>query len=124
MNKIAYIKQLLNGKYRVFLKSGRNMGTFSTKEKAKKRLSQIEMFKHLKNRKAEFKKIINIIKNSKQTEVTNTYSSKMRELNKKNPEKVKSFMIAFKNTFDAGLKNKIDDLENTALLEAIQKYDS
>lgn len=36
--------------YRVSAESGRNMGTYKTKEEAKNRLRQIEMFKHLKKR--------------------------------------------------------------------------
>ena len=34
--------------YRVVSEKGRNMGTYRTKEEAKKRLQQIEFFKHLK----------------------------------------------------------------------------
>jgi len=34
--------------YRVVSESGRNMGTYPTKEEAKKRLQQIEYFKHKK----------------------------------------------------------------------------
>ena len=36
--------------YRVLAESGRNIGTFKTKEEAKKRLRQIEFFKHLNNK--------------------------------------------------------------------------
>ncbi len=36
--------------YQVRAESGRNMGTYRTKEEAKKRLRQIEYFKHLKGR--------------------------------------------------------------------------
>jgi hypothetical protein len=35
-------------KYRVEAESGRNMGTYDTKKEAKKRLQQIEYFKHKK----------------------------------------------------------------------------
>lgn len=35
--------------YRVLSEKGRNMGTYTSKEKAKIRLRQIEYFKHLKN---------------------------------------------------------------------------
>ncbi len=41
------IKKIKEG-YRVVSESGRNMGTFKTKEEAKKRLRQIEFFKHKK----------------------------------------------------------------------------
>lgn len=34
--------------YRVMSESGRNMGTYLSKDDAKKRLRQIEYFKHLK----------------------------------------------------------------------------
>jgi len=34
--------------FRVVAESGRNMGTYPTKEEAEKRLRQIEMFKHMK----------------------------------------------------------------------------
>jgi len=36
--------------YRVVAESGRNMGTYSTKKAAEKRLRQIEMFKHMKRK--------------------------------------------------------------------------
>lgn len=34
--------------YRVVARSGRNMGTYTTKKKAQVRLNQVEMFKHMK----------------------------------------------------------------------------
>jgi len=37
--------------YRVLAESGRNMGTFKTLVEAKKRLQQIEFFKHLRAKK-------------------------------------------------------------------------
>ena len=36
--------------YRVISESGRNMGTYATKEEAEKRLKQIEFFKRMKKR--------------------------------------------------------------------------
>lgn len=41
------IKKVKEG-YRVVAESGRNMGTYKTEEEAKKRLQQIEFFKHKK----------------------------------------------------------------------------
>lgn len=43
------IKKIKEG-YRVVAESGRNMGTYKTKEEAQKRLRQIEMFKHMKKK--------------------------------------------------------------------------
>lgn len=45
---ITMIKKVKEG-YRVEAESGRNMGTYKTIEEAKKRLRQIEYFKHLKS---------------------------------------------------------------------------
>jgi hypothetical protein len=39
------IKKIKEG-YRVMSKSGRNMGTYKSKDEAKNRLRQIEYFKH------------------------------------------------------------------------------
>ena len=38
----------IKGVYRVVAESGRNMGTYKSLEEAKKRLQQIEFFKHRK----------------------------------------------------------------------------
>ena len=38
----------IKGGYRVVAESGRNMGTYKTLEEAKKRLQEIEFFKHKK----------------------------------------------------------------------------
>ena len=43
--KESYIKQIGPKKFRVFSEKGRNMGTYSSKSEAKKRLGQIEYFK-------------------------------------------------------------------------------
>ncbi len=37
--------------YRVVAESGRNMGTYKTKEEAEKRLKQIEILKHMRKRR-------------------------------------------------------------------------
>jgi GH24 family phage-related lysozyme (muramidase) len=44
-NKVSYIKKIGPNKFRVFSESGKNMGTYSSRGAAKKRLSQIEYFK-------------------------------------------------------------------------------
>lgn len=49
MIKTSYIKKLPNGKFRVYSESGKNMGTFSSKTKARDRLKQIEFFKNVKS---------------------------------------------------------------------------
>jgi len=46
------IRRVKDG-YRVVAESGRNMGTYKTKEEARKRLGQIEFFKHLNKKGGE-----------------------------------------------------------------------
>jgi hypothetical protein len=43
-----YMIKKIKGDYRVVAESGRNMGTYKTEAEAKKRLQQIEYFKHRK----------------------------------------------------------------------------
>lgn len=44
------IRKIKKG-FRVLAESGRHMGDYKTIKKAKKRLQQMEFFKHLKNKK-------------------------------------------------------------------------
>jgi len=48
MFKLSYIRQIKNGKWRVFSKKGKTLGTYNTKQEASDRLKQIEMFKSMK----------------------------------------------------------------------------
>lgn len=88
--KIAYIRKLPNGKYRVFSEKGKNMGTYDSREGAKKRLREIEFFKY----QADDGKAAT----AKEEE---TYSSMLRKLHKEgNEAKTKLFLTAFKDAFD------------------------
>ena|SRR3990167_5266349 len=46
--KLSYIRQLSSGKWRVYSRNGRNLGTYDSHSAAKKRLAQVEMFKAMK----------------------------------------------------------------------------
>jgi len=52
-----------------------------------------------------------------------TYSSTMRILRQKHKDSVKEFQVVFKNAFEEALDNEIEEPEQVALLEAIQKID-
>lgn len=89
--KNAYIRKLPNGKYRVFSEKGRNMGTYDSMSAAKKRLRQIEFFKHKKA--------------SKTIDMTNidsiSYSAIIRELNRYgDKEAMNNFLSIYKKCFD------------------------
>lgn len=122
--KESYIKQLSNGEWQVLSRKGKNLGTYDSKSAAKKRLAQIEMFKHInkkrkrKKRKKSFQQL-DLFKNA-QIEVVNTYSSVMRELNENSPEKLKDFMISFKKTFDRAILESLDDPTGIAMIQAMR----
>jgi len=46
--RVAYIKKIGPKKWRIYSEKGKNLGDFSSLEKAKKHLSEIEFFKHKK----------------------------------------------------------------------------
>lgn len=122
MEKFAIIKKLPSGKYRIFSHTGKHLGTYDSLGAAKKRLSQIEMFKHLKNkrtRKHAFLALKEIVRQA-QDGVDFTYSAMIRHLRANHPEKVISFMKAFKEVFDAADKNKErSELEQYCLTKAL-----
>jgi hypothetical protein len=85
LDKIAYIRKLPSGKYRVFSEKGKNLGTFDSHDAAAKHLGEIEFFKHKHASKEE----------------PETYSSTLRRLNKEGDDHAtKCFLSAFKNAFD------------------------
>ena len=124
MIKEARIGRLSNGKYRVYSRTGKNLGTCNSYTEAKKRLSEVEMFKNMDKkikRKSTFLSLMMLSKESQTTpEITTTYSAIMRDLRKNNPEMVNSFMKSFKDAFDRAMEENLEEAENAALLEAIQ----
>lgn len=122
--KIAKIEQLSDGRWRVYSKKGRNLGTYESKGAAEERLSQVEMFKHMKletnkKRRKEALGLISLCATAPDT--SDTYSSMMRKINKKNPESMKSFMKSFKEAFDSAIDHDLDAHQDVALLEAQKK---
>ncbi len=126
--KFSYIRQLSDGQWRVFSRKNKNLGTYSSKEEARQRLNEIEMFKHMKKnkkrkrRKRSFSLFNHMIRLS-MPEPTNTYSSAMRDINKNCPEKREVFMRRFKDAFDNAMIDEIDAPEDVALMEALQYVD-
>jgi transcription termination factor NusB len=103
--KIAIIKKLPNGEWTVMSEKGKPLGKYKTKEKAVKRLRQIEFFK--KHKKAEKK--------------DPSYSSIMRELRKSSDEEtVKKFQNEFKKLFDQAIINGSENPEKEVLEEALK----
>lgn len=51
MIKSAYIGSIGNGKWRVYSKKGKNLGTFDSYAAAKKHLAEVEMFKSMRRQK-------------------------------------------------------------------------
>lgn len=135
-NLSVQVAQLPNGRWRVYSKSGKNLGTFSSRRAAKKRASQFEKFIRMNRKRAEcinerknnFEYIISKFSdlenvNLDKKTITSTYSSTMRDLRKNNPDIVIEFMRIFKLAFDSAVQAGLEDLEQVALLETVHKLD-
>jgi hypothetical protein len=110
ITKISFIRKLPNGKWRVLSEKGRNLGTYNSHEAAKERLKQVEMFKHMKKKKASK----NIIDLSHLEDVS--YSAVMRELRKQCDQKtVHAFLATFKKIFDGLVMDEESDPAEKAL---------
>jgi hypothetical protein len=107
------IKKINENTWRVFSENGKNMGTYKSEKAAKKRLRQIEFFKHLNSRADFYSEIV------KSSELINTYSAYLRDVNKKNPELIIDTMKKFKEIFDKALieETPLEDIESVCLLE-------
>jgi ferritin len=117
--KLAFIRKLPNGNYRVFSEKGKNMGTYKSLSGAKNRLRQIEFFKH----QANF--FTNLIKQAKEHDVTFTYSGLLRFLRKEKPELVVEFMQKFLQAFNEAcqFEDDVESIENICLLQVCKELD-
>lgn len=107
--KLSYIRKFKN-KYRVYSKKGKNLGTFDSLEDAKKRLKQIEYFKHKKA--------------SKEIDISEadafTYSSIIRLLRKKlNDNDLNKFLKTYRALFEKNYLDGLDSLEKNTLLQTL-----
>lgn len=118
MVKVAVIRKLPNGKYRVMSEGGKNLGTYSSRPQALKRLQEIEMFKHMDKNKVDDKKEIDL------TDIDDfSYSAVMRKLRQKaSKEQVIEFLKLFKAHFDKAVKSKSQKPEKIALQNALIKF--
>jgi len=112
--KLSYIRKLNNGKYRVYSKNGKNLGTYDSKSAAEKRLKDIEFFKHL-NKKASLKLDL-----TKIDEIS--YSAIMRCLaNNYNNDIVSMFQKEFKKFFDQEYLAGKENPQNKSLIKTLLK---
>lgn len=120
--KVAKIRQLPDGKYRVLSQKGKDLGTYKSRKAAEKRLRQVEFFKHLDKSKADDQG--NAIAPIDLTSADEfSYSALMRKLRQEaSPEQVKVFLAIFKSQFDKAVKSKVHKPERIALQNAIIKF--
>ncbi len=124
MERLVQIGQLLNGRWRVYSRTGKNLGTFSSKKAAQRRATQFERFVNLNKRRLAScqHRMVILAKVANYIEApTVTYSSMVRNLRQNEPERVKIFMITFKQIFDKAVEQGLDDLEQAVLMETCQK---
>jgi hypothetical protein len=115
--KSAKIKKLPSGKYRVLSQRNRNLGTFSSKKAAEKRLKQVEYFKYLDTLDLKPKKELDLSKIK-----FFSLSAIMRELNKIDPDIANEFIKEYKFYFDQAVKSKMKNVPNVALDHALKKF--
>lgn len=112
--KTAVIKKLPSGLYRVLSEKGKNLGTYKSKDQAKKRLKQVEFFKYL----SKIKKTAKVLDLSAIEDFS--FSAIMRQLNNKaDKSQVEDFLKEFKKCFDASVKNKLKEPDKVALRHAV-----
>lgn len=115
--KLSKIKKLDNGKYRVLSENGKNLGTYKSRDGAKKRLKQVEYFKHFDHSNADD----SVIDLSDSDEFA--YSAIIRKLREKaNKEQVNLFLKIFKIQFDKAVKNKLQKPEKVALQNTVVTF--
>jgi hypothetical protein len=117
--KIAKIRKLPDGRYRVTSQKGKDLGTYKSQKAAEKRLRQVEFFKHLDKSNAE--------DGAKVIDLTGadefSYSALMRKLRQEaEPEQVKQFLNLFKLQFDKAVKAKMHKPERIALQNSIIRF--
>jgi hypothetical protein len=117
INKFSFIRKLPNNKYRVMSEKGKNLGTYDSEKDAKKRLKQIEFFKHDKS-KSDDAQIIDL------SDVDDfTYSAVMRKIRKNtSKEQTKEFISIFKKYFDQAIINEVEDPEKIALKKTLDRF--
>ncbi len=115
MIKLAFIKKINKNTWRVYSQNGKNMGTYHSLNEAKERLKDIEFFKHKDERLKKYKKI----STANHHHHAETYSSHLREVNKKTPKDIEKVMKKFKEIFDAALleETPLEEIENVCLLQ-------
>jgi len=113
--KLARIKKLPNGKYRVVSMKGKNLGTYNSRSAAVKRLQQVEFFKNRDVSHADDEKIIDL------TGATDFgLSAIMREMKQKaSNEQVRCFLSLYNKYFNKAVKNKLQKPDNVALQNSL-----
>ena len=117
MVKISRIRKLPDGKFRAVSRDGKNLGTFKSREAAKKKLKQEEYANSFDHSDADDSVI----------DLTDTeefaYSAVMRQLRQKaSKEQVILFLKMFKNQFDNAVKKKIQKPERVALQNSLVTF--
>lgn len=124
MIKVARIGKLLDGKYRVYSGKGKNLGTYSTYMEARKRLTQIEMFKHIKfKRKKAWNSLYNLVKTSedkifhvschvKLHTPIKPFDRKISEIETSDPNEIKVWMDEQMSNINVGGQHEFSFIED------------
>lgn len=114
--KVAFIRKLPNGEYQVVSRKGKNLGTYKSKDDAKKRLRDVEYFKHKDNNKSkDSKQIIDL------TDVEElSYSALLRKLRRKAPKEcVYKFLHIYQEQFNKAIREGLQKPESIAMQNSL-----
>jgi hypothetical protein len=123
LEKVARIRKLPDGKYRVLSQKGKNLGTSESKADAVKRLREVEYFKRQEEQEADAKEreAENVIDLTGAIDFS--YSAIMREMRQEaSKEQVRYFLTLFKKEFDKAVKVRLQKPEKIALQNALVKF--
>jgi hypothetical protein len=120
--KLAFIKKLPDGKWRVLSQKGKSLGTYDTKDEAVTRLRQVEYFKEHDQSKAD-----DLAAQDNAIDLTEiddfSYSAVMRKIRQKaSKDQVREFLKLFKSYFDKAVKNKLQKPEKIALQNSLVRF--
>lgn len=117
--KLAKIRKMPDGRYRVLSQTGKNLGSYKSRDAAEKRLKQVEFFKHFDHSEAKDDKSIIDLTDADEF----AYSAIVRKLREKaSSEQVMQFLRLFKIQFDKAVKEKLNKPERIALQKAIVSF--
>jgi hypothetical protein len=123
MNKFAYIRKIPGGKYRVYSEKGKNLGTYRSQSAAKKRLQQVEFFKHKGQSADDCQSVKDAPGKLDITDIDAfSYSAIVRKLRELEAKTLSVFLRLYKTSFDKHFLAGEEHPDKLALTDSLLAY--